>query len=139
MNLRKGFLRILVFVLCFFLCLTLAIAMSPLFGSPFTFDDVFYCLTTFEYAFSVVVVLILVANFAEPETDRFFDTENRSTRIVVISSIIAGSVGLAIYSHVRPTGPHVGAYLMAFMIPFMLIFGAYLSVLWIAEGFRKSV
>ena len=108
MNLRKGVLRIFVLVLCLSLCMKFATAMLQLFGPSFTFDNVFDCLAIFEIAFSIPVSFILVANFTKPETDQFFDTDSRPTKIVVITSIIAGSVGLAIYSHMRPTGPHVG-------------------------------
>ena len=113
--------------------------MLQLFGPSVTFDNVFHCLMMFEIVFSIPVSFILLANFIKPESERFFDIDDLPTKIVFVISSIAGFIGLAVYSHIRPTVPHAGAYFMAIMIPFMLIFGSYVSVLWIAEGFRKNV
>lgn len=92
----------------------------------------------FDIVFSIPLSFILLADIIKPESERFWDIDDMATKIVFVISIIVGFVGLAAYSHIRPTGPHVGAYFMAIIIPFTLIFGSYVSVLWIAEGFRKG-
>jgi len=122
----------------FLISIKFAIAMLQLFGPSFTFDNIVDCLAIFVIAFSIPVIFILLANFVKPETERFFDVDNLPTKIVFVSSIIAGFIGLAIFSCVRPAEPHAGAYFTAIMIPFIIIFGSYVSVLWITDGFRKS-
>lgn len=137
MNLRRGFLRVLVLGLWLCFCVKLDFAMLELFGRINTYDIVVDFLTIFAIGFFIPIPFILIENSGKVPDEQFFDSDDFSTKVTLIVSVIIGSICLAIHSHVRPDEPHAGAYLMAIMNPFMLIFGGYVYVLWISDGFRK--
>lgn len=139
MDLKKGLIRIVVLGVWLFFCVKLGLAMLELFGLTNTYDVIVDFLTIFAIGFFIPAPFILIEDSGKAPDEQFFDSDDFSTKVTLIVSIITGFICLAIHSRVRPAEPHAGAYLMAFLNPFILIFSIYLYVLWIADGFRKII
>ena len=137
MNLRKGILRIVVLTLWLAFCIGLVFVMLPLFKSPLLLDLLFLS-NLFVDGFYLPALVIFCMNPAYPLREQVLDSDSISFKLFLVISAIAGVIGFALYSHIKPYGPHPAPYLMSFVAPFMLIFGTYVYVCWIAKGFQNT-
>lgn len=137
MNLKNGILRIVVLVLWLVFWVGFVFVMLPFFEltSPL---DLVVLLMIFVGGFYLPAMVIMGMNFAYSPDEQIFDLENVSLKLVFVISAIAGAVGLAIYAHIEPFGPHLGPYMCSIIAPFMLIFGSYVFVRWILKGFQDT-
>ena len=100
--------------------------------------EIVFLLTIVEVGFYLPAYVIMRMNSAYPLREQFFDSDSISFKLVLGISIIAGLIGFLIYSYIKPYGFHFGPYMASLLAPFMLIFGTYVYVCWIAQGFQST-
>jgi ABC-type maltose transport system permease subunit len=137
MNLKKGMLRIVVLVLWLVFWVGLVFVMLPLFELTSPLDWV-SLLAMFVAGFYLPAMVIMCMNSAYSLDEQIFDLRDVSSKLVFVISVIAGAVGLVIYAHIEPFGPHPGPYICSTVVPFMFIFGSYVFVCWILKGFQDT-
>ena len=138
MNLKKGILRIVVLTLWLAFGIGIVFAMLPLIGLP-SASEIVGLLMIFEIEFYLPAFVIMRMNSAYPLREQVFDSDSMSLKFVLVISSIAGVIGFAIYSHIEPySWKGGGTYVWSFLAPFMLVFGTYVYVCWIIQGFRST-
>ena len=137
MNLRKGILRIVVLALWLAFGIGIVFAMLPLLELP-SASEIVFLLTIFEVGFYLPALVIMGMNSAYPLREQVFDSDSISFKLFLVISAVAGVIGFAIYSHIEPYGSHVGPYMGSLLAPFILVFGTYVYVCWIAKGFQSA-
>ena len=138
MNLRKGILRIVVLALWLAFGIGIVFALLPLCKLYSALDNIVFLLIIFEVEFYVPAFVIIRMNSAYPLREQVFDSGGISFKLFLVISAITGVIGFAIYSYIDPSFPHMGPYLGSFVTPFILVFGSYIYVCWIIQGFQST-
>jgi hypothetical protein len=85
-------------------------------------------------------MLIRWKGLVEPQ-EEFLDFDDLCTKVVALLSIIAGVVSVVIYAHLTyPPRSFVSDYrwfIITFVLGSVLVFGNYVLVRWVVEGFRQ--
>ena len=136
MKFKKGIFRAVVLLIWFLFWIGVVFATLPLFGQLSAFDFLI-SLTIFVGGFYLPAMVIMCMNSAYPLREQVFDSESISFKSVFIISAIAGVIGFAIFVH---KGSYISWRLLVCspVLFFMLIFGSYVFVCWIARGFRDT-
>lgn len=141
MNLKKGILRIVVLALWLAFGIGIVFAMLPLIGLP-SASDIVFLLMIFEIEFYLPAFVIMRMNSAYSLREQVLDSDSISFKLILVISAIAGVIGFAIYSHIPLTNFYGwkggGTYMWSFLTPFILVFGTYVYVCWIAQGFQST-
>jgi hypothetical protein len=138
MNLRKGILRIVVLALWLAFGIGIIFALLPLCKSQSSLDIIVFLLIIFEAEFYLPAFVIIRMNSAYPLREQVFDSDSIPFKLFLVISAITGVIGFAICSYIGPSFPHVGPYMGSFVTPFILVFGSYIYVCWIIQGFRST-
>ncbi len=116
---------------------TFAFVTFQVLGSTLKLDNIFFCLEIFIAGFYVIPVSIIFWSHSVcTPTDQIWDIEELPSKIIFFVSLMAGIVGLITCELILPSETHLRRFLATFALPFMLIFGSYIFICWILEGFR---